>query len=109
MKWNESFLVIGTQFTGGVFLGNALMHLLSDSNETFGDLTEKEYPFAFMLPSARYLLTMLADFVISYVYGKKKNNFDPQIQGISFFSVLWLFRQKLWWWRFTVMAEDVDT
>ncbi|CAA2975938.1 zinc transporter 11-like [Olea europaea subsp. europaea] len=81
MKWNEGFLVTGTQFAGGVFLGTALMHFLSDSNETFGDLTEKEYPFAFMLASAGYLLTMLADSVISYVYGKQKNNFDPQIQG----------------------------
>ncbi|KAL2476010.1 Zinc transporter 11 [Abeliophyllum distichum] len=42
MKWNEGFLVTGTQFAGGVFLGTALMHFLSDSNETFGDLTEKE-------------------------------------------------------------------
>ncbi|KAM7495639.1 hypothetical protein LguiB_030248 [Lonicera macranthoides] len=61
MKWNEGFLVVGTQFAGGVFLGTALMHFLSDSNETFGDLTSKEYPFAFMLASAGYLLTMLAD------------------------------------------------
>ncbi|XP_022876929.1 zinc transporter 2-like [Olea europaea var. sylvestris] len=82
MMWNEAFLITGTQFAGGVFfLGTALMHFLSDSNETFGDLTEKEYPFAFMLASAGYLLTMLADSVISYVYGKQKNNFDPQIQG----------------------------
>ncbi|KAL2495971.1 Zinc transporter 11 [Forsythia ovata] len=42
MKWNEGFLVTGTQFAGGVFLGTALMHFLSDSNETFGNLTEKE-------------------------------------------------------------------
>ncbi|KAL3627126.1 hypothetical protein CASFOL_028489 [Castilleja foliolosa] len=70
MKWNEGFLVIGTQFAGGVFLGTALMHFLSDSNETFGDLTSKEYPFAFMLASAGYLLTMLADCLVSYVYGK---------------------------------------
>ncbi|XP_073122965.1 zinc transporter 11 [Henckelia pumila] len=70
MKWNESFLVIGTQFAGGVFLGTALMHFLSDSNSTFEDLTSKEYPFAFMLASAGYLLTMAADSVVSYVYGK---------------------------------------
>lgn len=74
MKWNEGFLVVGTQFAGGVFLGTALMHFLSDSNETFGELTSKEYPFAFMLASAGYLLTMLADCVVSYVYGKHPNN-----------------------------------
>nr|GMD64423.1 zinc transporter 2 [Ipomoea batatas] len=66
-RWNESFLVLGTQFAGGVFLGTSLMHFLSDANSTFGDLTEKTYPFAFMLASAGYLLTMAADCVILMV------------------------------------------
>ncbi|KAG6634722.1 hypothetical protein CIPAW_12G136900, partial [Carya illinoinensis] len=69
-KWNEGFLILGTQFAGGVFLGTALMHFLSDANKTFEDLTTKDYPFAYMLTCAGYLLTMLADCVISYVYGK---------------------------------------
>lgn len=73
LKWNEGFLVLGTQFAGGVFLGTALMHFLSDSNSTFEDLTTKDYPFAFMLASAGYLLTMLADCLILYVYGKQSN------------------------------------
>ncbi|KAK1270668.1 Zinc transporter 1 [Acorus gramineus] len=64
-RWNESFLLLGTQFAGGVFLGTSLMHFLSDSNTTFGDLTSKTYPFAFMLASAGYLLTMLGDCVIA--------------------------------------------
>lgn len=46
------------------------MHFLSDANETFEDLTTKEYPFAFMLASSGYLLTMLADCVITYVFRK---------------------------------------
>ncbi|XP_044483786.1 zinc transporter 2 [Mangifera indica] len=66
-RWNESFLLLGTQFAGGVFLGTSMMHFLSDSNETFGDLTSKGYPFAFMLASAGYLLTMLGDCIISFV------------------------------------------
>ncbi|KAK4759131.1 hypothetical protein SAY87_020432 [Trapa incisa] len=66
-RWNESFLLLGTQFAGGVFLGTSLMHFLSDANETFGDLTDKTYPFAFMLACSGYLLTMLADCVIMYV------------------------------------------
>ncbi|KAJ0575556.1 putative zinc/iron permease [Helianthus annuus] len=66
-RWNETFLLLGTQFAGGVFLGTSLMHFLSDSNETFRDLTKKTYPFAFMLASAGYLLTMLGDCVIVYV------------------------------------------
>ncbi|CAI9088240.1 OLC1v1022520C1 [Oldenlandia corymbosa var. corymbosa] len=73
LKWNEGFLLLGTQFAGGVFLGTALMHFLSDSNSTFQDLTSKEYPFAFMLASVGYLLTMLADCFIIYIYGKKSN------------------------------------
>ncbi|KAL2245231.1 zinc transporter 11 isoform X1 [Sesamum indicum] len=84
MKWNEGFLILGTQFAGGVFLGTALMHFLSDSHETFGDLTRKEYPFAFMLASAGYLLTMLADCVVSYVYGKRDHdsaNGDVELQA----------------------------
>ncbi|KAF7815910.1 zinc transporter 11 [Senna tora] len=73
LNWNEGFLVLGTQFAGGVFLGTAMMHFLSDANETFGDLTHKEYPFAFMLACAGYLLTMLADCVISSVFVKQTN------------------------------------
>ncbi|WOG91408.1 hypothetical protein DCAR_0310657 [Daucus carota subsp. sativus] len=81
MKWNEGFLVLGTQFAGGVFLGTALMHFLSDANETFGDLSDKAYPFAFMLACVGYLFTMLADSVISYVYGKHKTTTDVELQG----------------------------
>lgn len=85
LKWNEGFLVLGTQFASGVFLGTALMHFLSDANETFEDLTEKEYPFAFMLACAGYLLTMLADSIISHVYSKdvvsQANGGDVELQG----------------------------
>ncbi|KAJ8553092.1 hypothetical protein K7X08_020485 [Anisodus acutangulus] len=66
-RWNESFLLLGTQFAGGVFLGTSLMHFLSDSASTFGVLTEKEYPFAFMLASAGYLFTMFSDCIIMFV------------------------------------------
>ncbi|CAI9106823.1 OLC1v1006052C1 [Oldenlandia corymbosa var. corymbosa] len=66
-RWNETFLLLGTQFAGGVFLGTSLMHFLSDSDATFHDLTPKSYPFAFMLASSGYLLTMLGDCIIMYV------------------------------------------
>lgn len=67
-RWNESFLLLGTQFAGGVFLATSLIHFLSDSNETFADLvTDIDYPFAFMLASAGYLLTMLGDCVVDLV------------------------------------------
>ncbi|KAK3007364.1 hypothetical protein RJ639_016040, partial [Escallonia herrerae] len=66
-RWNENFLLLGTQFAGGVFLGTSLIHFLSDSASTFGELTTKSYPFAFMLASAGYLLTMLGDCIILLV------------------------------------------
>ncbi|XBH76866.1 zinc transporter 2-like [Triticum dicoccoides] len=71
MRWNEAFLALGTQFAGGVFLGTAMMHFLSDANETFGDLVpSSEYPFAFMLACAGYVLTMLAECAISSVVAR---------------------------------------
>nr|TKR78626.1 zinc transporter 11 [Populus alba] len=89
LKWNEGFLVLGTQFASGVFLGTALMHFLSDANETFEDLTEKKYPFAFMLACAGYLLTMLADSIISHVYSKdvvsQANGGDVELQDAQWY------------------------
>ncbi|KAL6878514.1 hypothetical protein ACP4OV_012684 [Aristida adscensionis] len=71
MRWNESFLALGTQFAGGVFLGTAMMHFLSDANETFQDLLpDSGYPYAFMLACAGYVLTMLADCVISFLVSR---------------------------------------
>lgn len=69
-RWNESFLLLGTQFAGGVFLGTSLMHFLSDSASGFAELTPKTYPFAFMLASSGYLLTMLGDCVVAFVINR---------------------------------------
>lgn len=77
-RWNESFLLLGSQFAAGVFLGTAWMHFLSDSAGTFGDLTVKTYPFAFMLCTAGYLFTMLADVIVVWVYEKQDR---PSIHG----------------------------
>ncbi|CAN6471724.1 unnamed protein product [Victoria cruziana] len=66
-RWNESFLLLGTQFAGGVFLGTAMMHFLGDSTSTFITLTTNPYPFSFMLACAGYLLTMLSDCVIQWI------------------------------------------
>nr|ABK25966.1 unknown [Picea sitchensis] len=78
-RWNESFLLLGTQFAAGVFLGTAWMHFLSDSAETFADLTDKTYPFAFMLCTAGYLVTMLGDLIVAWVYQKQDG---PNIAAI---------------------------
>ncbi|KAK1297721.1 Zinc transporter 2 [Acorus calamus] len=83
LKWNEGFLLMGTQFAGGVFLGTAMMHFLSDSNETFGDLTEVEYPFAFMLACVGYLVTMVADCVIAHVCKRKGGVIAEGSDGVA--------------------------
>ncbi|XP_006645396.1 zinc transporter 1 [Oryza brachyantha] len=73
-RWNEGFLLLGTQFAAGVFLGVALMHFLADSTATFGGLTTKTYPFSFMLTCVGFLITMLADLVIAAVARRSGNN-----------------------------------
>ncbi|XP_009607802.1 zinc transporter 2 isoform X1 [Nicotiana tomentosiformis] len=81
-RWNESFLLLGTQFAGGVFLGTSLMHFLSDSAATFAALTEKEYPFSFMLASAGYLLTMFSDCIIMFVTkGHESSEAKVEVEG----------------------------
>ncbi|XP_051134563.1 zinc transporter 1-like [Andrographis paniculata] len=83
-RWNESFLLLGTQFAGGVFLGTALMHFLSDSTETFGELTpDKEYPFSFMLAAAGYLLTMLGDCVIAWLLKDLPPPAKERVEGLE--------------------------
>ena len=84
-RWNESFLLLGTQFAGGVFLGTSLMHFLSDSNETFEDLSTKSYPFAFMLASAGYLLTMLGDCIVIFVTkgGERETKVEATEEGVK--------------------------
>lgn len=42
-------------------MGIAMMHFLSYSNKTLGDLTHVEYAFAFMIACSVYLLIMLVD------------------------------------------------
>lgn len=74
-RWNESFLLLGTQFSGGIFLATALIHFLSDANETFRSLKHKEYPYAFMIAAGGYCLTMLADVAVAFVaVGISKNH-----------------------------------
>ncbi|ESQ42404.1 hypothetical protein EUTSA_v10013963mg [Eutrema salsugineum] len=73
-RWNESFLLLGTQFSGGIFLATALIHFLSDANETFRGLKHREYPYAFMLAVGGYCLTMLADVAVAFVAVGSNNN-----------------------------------
>lgn len=73
-RWNYGFLVLGIQFAGGVFLATAMLHFLGDSNDTFGSLTPKTYPFAFMLACSGYLITAVADVIIQSIYLRQSQN-----------------------------------
>ncbi|MQM01137.1 hypothetical protein Taro_033883 [Colocasia esculenta] len=79
-RWNESFLLLGTQFAGGVFLGTSLMHFLADANSTVVDLTPKTYPFVYMLAAAGYLLTMLGDCVITTITQGSKGEAKVEVE-----------------------------
>ncbi|XP_037431158.1 zinc transporter 2-like [Triticum dicoccoides] len=84
MRWNEAFLALGTQFAGGVILGTAMMHFLSDADETFGDLApHSEYPFASMLACAGYVLTMLAECVVSSVVARGPGRTAPSAGALE--------------------------
>ncbi|PUZ52810.1 hypothetical protein GQ55_5G003200 [Panicum hallii var. hallii] len=73
-RWSEAFLLLGTQFAAGVFLGTALMHFLADSASTFHGLTRNHYPFSYMLACVGFLLTMLADCVIAGVTKRSRGD-----------------------------------
>ena len=68
LRWNESCILLGTQFVAGVFLGMSWMNFISYSARTFVDFTNKTYPFAFMLCTAGYFINILADIIIAWVY-----------------------------------------
>ncbi|CAK9228393.1 unnamed protein product [Sphagnum troendelagicum] len=74
LRWNHSFLLLGTQFAGGVFLATALIHFLADSASTFQERTSNPYAFAEMLAVAGFLLTMLGDVVIQHVYSHSRSS-----------------------------------
>ncbi|KAJ7209395.1 hypothetical protein O6H91_Y480400 [Diphasiastrum complanatum] len=73
-RWNRAFLMLGTQFSGGIFLTTALVHFLSDADASFKRQTSNPYPFAFVLATFGYLLTMLSDCIISVVSSRIQLN-----------------------------------
>jgi zinc transporter 1/2/3 len=80
LRWNEAFLVLGTQFAGGVFLATAMIHFLGDSHDTFRDLRpNSEYSFAEMLAVVGYVLTMLADVAIQRVHSRGSYQQDSKL------------------------------
>lgn len=69
---SSSFLLLGTQFAGGVFLTTALMHFFMDSDVTFKHLLPTTaYSFTAMFTIAGFLLTMLADVMVHRVYNRR--------------------------------------
>lgn len=86
LRWNSSFLVLGTQYSGGVFLSTALIHFLSDSHNGFQNLTTNDYAFAELLASLGYLITMFGDLVIQWVSLRDPNSHAPasvdEVKGV---------------------------
>lgn len=89
LKRNERLIQVGAQFAGGVFLGTALLQFLSDSDQAFEHLKAKDkydyyYPFAFLLASVGYLLTLLVDCIVLWVHRKQRRRSDgvtARLQG----------------------------
>ncbi|KAG0582498.1 hypothetical protein M758_3G064000 [Ceratodon purpureus] len=86
LRWNETFLCLGTQFAGGVFLATAMIHFLGDSHDTFRDLRPNSaYAYAEMLAVVGYLLTMLADVAIQRVHrrglAQPDSKFGADVEG----------------------------
>lgn len=83
-RWNHTFLVLGTQFAGGVFLATALIHFLGDSHSTFETLvTSTSYAFAEMLAVVGYLLTMLADVAIHSIYSRRSYETNNKVDAMQ--------------------------
>ncbi|KAL6613726.1 hypothetical protein ACP70R_035996 [Stipagrostis hirtigluma subsp. patula] len=80
-RWNEAFLLLGTQFAAGIFLGTSLMHFLADSTSTFNGLTNNPYPFSYMLACVGFLITMLADCVIAAVAKRSPERVNEAEEG----------------------------
>jgi len=54
-----------------VFFRMAWMHFLSDFVRTFGEMMENTFHFEFMLYSMVYLIIMIDDLMVAWVYEKK--------------------------------------
>lgn len=85
LKWNEGFLVLGTQFAGRVFLGTDTMHFLSNANESFGDLMTVEYPFVlcWLDVGTSWIWSLILLFAI--FFGKQQSG-DMEAQGKQFYT-----------------------
>lgn len=92
---SNSFLLLGTQFAGGVFLTSALMHFLSDSDLTFKHLLPHQaYSFTAGFTMIGYLLTMLADVLVHRTYHHRafqqlsKDDLESATEGNTSHSIL---------------------
>nr|CAD1823081.1 unnamed protein product [Ananas comosus var. bracteatus] len=66
-SWQRRSLSLFVSYGGGAALR---AHFLCNSNETSEDLMDKEYPFAFMLASAWFVITILADCVVTIMVAR---------------------------------------
>ncbi|KAL3734616.1 hypothetical protein ACJRO7_023894 [Eucalyptus globulus] len=85
--FDEAFLLQGTYVASGFFLATAMMRFPMDDIKTLGDQTDREFSSTVVLSIAGILLTMLAHFAVSYLYGKQEkeqrggSNVDLEVSG----------------------------
>ena len=64
-KRNRQFFSIANAFSGGVFLGAAMLHMLPDAAEGFNDLNEGGYPWANLISACGFCCTLFLELVLS--------------------------------------------
>lgn len=71
-------------FTGGVFLGTAILHLLPESRELLTEAISYEYPITEAITGCGFLLTLTLEHLVSYYgFGNFKlhdHNHDNKIE-----------------------------
>jgi zinc transporter 1/2/3 len=61
----DYFIKMGNIFSGGVFLGGGLLHLMPEGHELLAEVApDAEYPYAFLLASAGFAVVLLIEKVL---------------------------------------------
>lgn len=64
-KYGGTILLLGSAFSGGVFLGAGMIHLFGDSHEFFAAaIGEHDYPYFLMVGGVGFLLILLIEKVL---------------------------------------------
>ena len=73
----QRFFSRGAAFSGGVFIGAGLIHMLPDANEGFADsLKSVDYPIAFLVCAMGFLLILMIDKIFFGSHGHHSQERD---------------------------------